>query len=255
MKDTLKSLSISVLVHGLLIGAVLATWVNKPIQTRTVLLDFSMLNFESRGERAGVLTGDSHAGQYGPVKETTRVEGLNVAQVDKNARGAEFAVNLPPISPPASLGSPGMPSDKDGQVEVSGREGSFAGQGEPGKGTSLPARTGQLPGAGDYGGGSDGQTIRYGSGSANERTFHYIREGILKNVRYPEKARRKGHTGKILLSFTVTEGGVTRDVKVVNGSGFTELDNSAKEAVRQTTFSQKIPHNLYVILPIEYRLE
>ncbi len=52
-----------------------------------------------------------------------------------------------------------------------------------------------MPGGGQNGN-NEGQTIRYGSGSANEETFYYIREGILKNVRYPENARKRVWKGK-----------------------------------------------------------
>jgi len=254
VRDLQKGLSISILVHGLILSAVLGVSVNKPVHPEIMWLDFSILNFERSSDRAGELTGDRHAGPEAALRKSVKAEKAKAPQVDDKSRTVEPYVGPSTLSTPVSHGSVGIVSDRDGQIEVSGKQGSFSGDGGPGADTTSPPRAGQSPGSGEYGG-SEGRTIRYGSGSAGEKVFHFIRDGVMKNVRYPEKARRKGLAGRIVLSFTVTEGGITRDVKVINGSGFVELDNTAKEAVARTTFSQKIPYKLFVILPIEYRLE
>jgi TonB family protein len=254
VKDLQKGLSISILAHGLILAAVLSVCVDKPVHPKIISLDFSILNLEESGDRVGVLTGDRHAETEAALKKSTKKRKPNALQVDKRSRTVEPAVDLLPLNPPVSHGATGILSDKDGQFEVSGKAGSPIGDGETGSGVSYSTRIGQSSDGEGYGS-SEGRVIRYGSGSVDEKTFRHIRDGVMKNVRYPEKARRKGLAGKIILSFTVTEGGSTRDVKVINGSGFTELDNGAKEAVARTTFSQKIPYKLFVILPIEYRLE
>jgi protein TonB len=64
-----------------------------------------------------------------------------------------------------------------------------------------------------------------------------------------------GWEGKVLLSFVVLENGKVQELKVLNSSGFRALDENAKEAVTKTTFSQKIPYRMVVVLPVEYRLE
>lgn len=254
MKDLQKGLSISILVHILILSAVCSAWINKPAQRRTISLDFSLINFETHGDSAGTQIVDRHTGHEAAVKRGNKAEKPNTTQGDTETKTTGPAAYLSSFSPPISDGTTGIISNKDGQVEITGKKVSSTEFGEPGLDTSSLAKNGQ-----SYGGGqnvnSEGRTIRYGSGSAYEKSFNYIREDILKNVRYPEKARRNGLQGKITLSFTVTETGLTRDVKVVNGSGFSELDNSAKEAITRTTFSQKIPYKLFVILPIEYRLE
>jgi TonB family protein len=254
VKDLQKGFSISILVHILILSAVCAAWIDKPLQRRTISLDFSILNFETHGDRAGIQISDRHTGHEAAVKRDNKIERPNVAQGDTKIKTIETAVDLSSLTTPSSVSSAGILSDKDGQVEVFGKEGSFVGQEGSRTGIVSLANIGQSSGGGQNGS-SEGRTIRYGSGSANEKTFNYIREDILKNVRYPEKARRKGLQGKITLSFMITEAGLTRDVRVINGSGFSELDNSAKEAITRTTFSQKIPYKLFVILPVEYRLE
>jgi protein TonB len=77
----------------------------------------------------------------------------------------------------------------------------------------------------------------------------------MRNITYPERARRMGWEGKVLLSFVVLENGTVEGLKIVNSSGFRALDESAKEAVLRTRFLQRIPYKMVVLLPVEYRLE
>jgi TonB family protein len=254
VNDIQKGLSISILVHCLVLVAVLSAWLDKPIHSRTISLDFTTLNFERGGDRTGDLSGDRHADQVSAFNKNNKREIANVHQVEAKLRTTGQDVEYSSTSTSASRDATGMPSDNDGQVEVYGKPGFLSGEGEVGTGISSSSMVGQTTTGGGHGG-IDGRTIRYGSGSADEKAFHYIRDGVIKNVKYPERARRKGLAGKILLSFTVSESGLTRDVKIINSSGFTELDDSAKEAVTRTKFFQKIPYKLFVILPIEYRLE
>jgi TonB family protein len=254
VNDLQKSLSISLLVHGFIIAAVFAAWIDKPIHPKSILLDFSILNFERTGERAGVLTGDRQAGSGGAQKNANKKEKSDEMEIDQEFRTNITTSDLSSLQSAPAHGVTGTLSDKDGQVEVPGNAGSSIGDKETGYGVSYSTGIGQLS-AGEGNGDSEGRAIRYGSGTADEKTFRHIRDGVMKNVRYPEKARRKGLTGKILLSFMVTEGGSTHDIKVIESSGFSELDISAKEAVARTRFSQKIPYRLFVVLPIEYRLE
>lgn len=254
MNDLQKSLSISVLVHGFIIAAVFAAWIDKPMHPKSILLDFSILNFERTGANTGVLTGDRQAGSGGAQKNANKKEKSSEMVIDQGLRTNVTTSDLSSLQSAPAHGVTGTLSDKDGQVEVSGKAGSSIGDGETGSGVSYSTGIGQSSAVEGYGD-SEGRVIRYGSGSADKKTFRDIRDGVMKNVRYPEKARRKGLTGKILLSFMVTESGSTHDIKIINSSGFSELDNSATEAVARTRFSQKIPYRLFVILPIEYRLE
>ena len=256
MKDLQKGLSISIFIHFLFIGAVWIAWVDKPAQHKTISLDFSIINFKTdKKDIAESLSGDRNSGYAVIRNKNNKTEKLNTTQDDTRIKTNESSANTPSYNSLASV-SPykGSLSDKDGQVEVFGKEGSIFGSEEPKIGNTSLAGIGRSSGGGQDGN-SEGRVIRYGSGNTNEKTFNYVREAVLKNVRYPENARRKGLEGKILLSFTVTENGTTRDVKVINGSGFRDLDNCAQEAIKKTTFSQKPPFKLFVTLPIEFRLE
>jgi len=101
----------------------------------------------------------------------------------------------------------------------------------------------------------DMKTLNYSRpGGADERHFSFIRETIMQGITYPERARRMGWEGKVVLSFIVRENGSIDDVKVVNSSGFPVLDENARETIAKTSFRKKVPVRLYVLLPVEYKL-
>jgi protein TonB len=85
--------------------------------------------------------------------------------------------------------------------------------------------------------------------------FAYIRDKILKNISYPDSARRMGWQGKVLLSFIITADGSVREFKIIQGSGFPILDKSAIETVKDTAPFPRPPGEAQLVIPIIYRLE
>jgi protein TonB len=98
-----------------------------------------------------------------------------------------------------------------------------------------------------------------GKGSARAKYlndhFAYIRDKILRNVSYPDTARRMGWQGKVLLSFIITADGSVRAFKIIQSSGFTILDKSAMETVRDAAPFPRPPGEAELVIPINYRLE
>ena len=85
--------------------------------------------------------------------------------------------------------------------------------------------------------------------------FAYIRDRILKNVSYPDTARRKGWEGKVVLSFVIMANGSVKAFKIIQSSGFTVLDKSAIETVRDTAPFPRPPGEAQLVIPITYQLE
>ena len=85
--------------------------------------------------------------------------------------------------------------------------------------------------------------------------FAYIRDKILGNVNYPDAARRMGWQGKVLLSFIITAEGSVRAFRVIKSSGFTILDKSAIETVRDAAPFPHPPGEAQLVIPIIYCLE
>jgi TonB family protein len=76
---------------------------------------------------------------------------------------------------------------------------------------------------------------------------------------YPAHAKRRGMQGTVMLEVGVSKEGLARSVEIIQSSGFTMLDESAKRAVSKWNF---IPAKrgdeiieAQVIVPIEFRLD
>ena len=115
-----------------------------------------------------------------------------------------------------------------------------------------------MPGQGERGNWDSGEGRGRGAGEGlaeGGRDYNYIRDAITKNIRYPDEAVMLGIEGKVLLSFIVLEDGTMSRIKVISGSGFRLLDESAKEAVAITRINRKVPYRAVIHLPITYKLQ
>lgn len=84
--------------------------------------------------------------------------------------------------------------------------------------------------------------------------FTYIRDIITRNISYPFMARKMGWSGKVTVSFVITEDGSVRDVKIIESSGFDVLDRNALDTVRKVSPFPRPPVKAEVIVPVVYRL-
>ncbi|MGC8894519.1 MAG: energy transducer TonB [candidate division WOR-3 bacterium] len=77
--------------------------------------------------------------------------------------------------------------------------------------------------------------------SPMELTGEVANRKILSKVKpsYPEKARKEGWEGVVVLKFWVTPEGAVKNIQLVRSSGYPELDNSAKSALSQWRFAAK----------------
>lgn len=144
-------------------------------------------------------------------------------------------------------------SDAQGEKVAHGTQATYAGS--SGSGRSIQGRGGSAGGSEGAEGG--GRNIGKGGETMLEegKDYNYIRHAVMKNIGYPERARRMGFEGKTLLSFMVLENGTTSQIKVEKSSGYRLLDDSAIEGVARTVISQKVSYRVVVRLPITYRLQ
>lgn len=85
--------------------------------------------------------------------------------------------------------------------------------------------------------------------------FAYIRDTVLRKLSYPPVARRMGWSGRVMLSFCVTQDGLVNGIRVLQSSGVDILDKSAVEAVRKAAPFPKPPAEAEVVIPVVYRLD
>lgn len=102
-------------------------------------------------------------------------------------------------------------------------------------------------GSGASGPGKDGEGF-------SKADLSYVRGAVHGNIRYPEKARKRGIEGKVELSFVILENGATSDIKVVGTSGHWMLEESAKEAVARTRIRKTVPFNRRITFNVYFNL-
>jgi protein TonB len=106
-------------------------------------------------------------------------------------------------------------------------------------------------------GNGKGKVLNYGN-NFDARDFPFIADTINKQFRnkYPDRARRMGWEGKVLISFVIFENGTIHNVKIMNGSGRRDFDEHARDILEKTTFTQKLPYRLQVEnWLVEYKLQ
>jgi len=155
--------------------------------------------------------------------------------------------------PAVGLGGPGIEGALGGGLGF-GEEGGGGGIGFGGGGTSVnlaESGPGMAPST-DIKLSSGSETFKaveeqLGATSAGPKTAPMELTGevanrkILSKVKpsYPEKARKEGWEGVVVLKFWVTPEGAVKNLQLVRSSGYPELDNSAKSALSQWRFAAK----------------
>jgi protein TonB len=267
MKEVRTGILASVAFHACIIAlfaglSIGVQGIHKPV--KTVVLDFTLLKTPEGLGR----------GLSGAAVE--KVEGREVNKMaarpdtaklksppNDQPQAAQSQRAAPPLetaqSSPVLTHRAAPISDPEGAVAVRGDATSLPGRGGDGKpGASAGTGTGTTEvfaaGGTGHGGNRTGGAGRGGEGLQGGKDYFYIRDRVLRNIKYPEKARRTGTEGQVLLSFVVLENGVTSDVKIVRSSGSRILDEDARETVARTIIDKKVPYRAAVNLPITYRL-
>lgn len=247
MREHYAGLAFSAIVHFLIVAAFFIIPVEKYGKPKNILIDFTI----ERGSGIGGTGDRAVAAKNGDGKSREeKISAMRTVGVREAIAGTVTKKSgTQPTEADEKENVTGHRSDPQGQVIVHGNIGAAGtATGTDGSGSSEKG----IPGTG---GGRYGRTLDYGHGGQAERSFAFIRENIMRNITYPERARRMGWEGKVLLSFVVSESGAIEGLKIINSSGFRALDENAREAVLKTRFSQRIPYRMAVLLPVEYRLE
>ncbi len=84
--------------------------------------------------------------------------------------------------------------------------------------------------------------------------FLYIKDDIQRSINYPKMARRMGWEGRVVLSFIICKNGEVTDIKVVKSSGYAILDKNAVSTIKQSAPFPKPPVRAELTVPISYRL-
>lgn len=147
------------------------------------------------------------------------------------------------------------PATTDGHPSGTVREG--GGSGGPGRGGF-----GSGPGGQGGSGGGSGKGHGTGSGDGNilfERYlaehYAYIRNLIMRRLKYPPIARKMGWRGKVVVSFLIKESGHVENTRIISSSGYEVLDRNVLSTIREAQPFPRPPVMAELIIPIAYRLE
>ncbi len=211
-----QGIRVSVTIHALLIGAMLAGSAAVAPQQRQILLDFSLGT--SVTPAAGVLAANPRIRKAVPAAAPVdRSEPRRVTPMAQSENAAPASADAVPAE--------AVPSDT--------RE-------------AVPATDG---GEGKEG---DGETAR---NRYLETHFAYIRDAIMKRLAYPLVARRMGWSGRVTVSFVLCEDGHVEDVRVRESSGYPVLDRNAVDTIRGIRSFPRPPVRAELIMPVNYRLQ
>jgi protein TonB len=84
--------------------------------------------------------------------------------------------------------------------------------------------------------------------------FAYISSLITKQLAYPPIARKMRWSGKVTVAFVIAEDGSVSNIRIIETSGFTVLDKSATETVRNVAPYPKPPVRAEIVVPINFKL-
>jgi TonB family protein len=132
------------------------------------------------------------------------------------------------------------------------------GEGEAG----LPAGVGETKGENPAKGAKTGGVYIEGPGTGRgdlDSYLGYARMKIEKAKRYPREARRRGWEGIVVLSFQINRKGEVAKIRLIQSSGYHELDEEGMAILRRASPFSPPPlaedERLEVEIPLVFRLE
>jgi periplasmic protein TonB len=243
MNYQFKAFQLSFLLHSVIIALVIISSTFFAQYKKSIVLDFDVLKPLPAPKK---------------IEDLTPVSLVKTRSINSAAHANEKDNEPPPLpkeNPHKSLApdiSPIMKIPQARDLEVSTIGQYIPGQGvvKEGSSGSSGEGSGTISGIGDSGGGNESVTAQY----LNEN-YAYIRDKILRNISYPDEARRKDWQGTVLLSFIIKADGSVRAFKIMQSSGHKLLDRSAVETIRIAEPFPAPPGEAQLIIPISYRLE
>lgn len=265
MSIQVKAFQFSLLIHGTLFAGLVLAGLLPTKQPPPVVIDFSLNLTEARAGEPAAAPGSevpSPAGSASPQPQAVEAPPANsppkpkeiVPQPKKaippkprvHKKRPEpspeplkaMAPRTPPLQTPSQVSAVEGASPVTGSAAVSSAAGAGIAQGKDGAGAAS-GTVGGSPG--------DGGGMRY--------DFSYVRERILKKLRFPASARQRGQSGKIVVSFTLLADGQVERIAIVAGSGHEILDQAVIDTIRQVAPFPRPPVSAQLVLPIVFHLK
>jgi protein TonB len=248
MKREYRAFNLSLLIHGILLVLFFGATTFHPLARPPILITFDLIKSNEEPPGGGAPTPSA-----APASEILRTAPKKPSNPEQPAPRAdpsppETAPGQPEVAAPPSIT---LQQDAAGAAPIL-----TAGRGQteatisPGAQQIASGQTGGMPGGREHEEGAALQgRIRY-----LREHFEYIRDRVMRNIEYPERARRMNWEGTVLMSFVVTTDGRADNITIFQSSGFPVLDRSAVEAIRRSVPFPKPPVAAQIVIPILYSL-
>jgi protein TonB len=234
MKEHSFAISVSLLFHIIIVALFLRVPFDQYIRPKLMVLDFSL-------ENGRVADSAENGNRESGIANRTAENEETIINREQNIQG-KFTAE-------ASLAKQNnvdaIVSDPAGQVTIRGETGPMGAKTDSvsGKNISVGEDSRNFSAAS-----GSMRVIDYDKGGSGVKDFPFIDDTLHKRFKnmYPDRARRMGWEGKVLLSFVISEIGTVHDVEVVNGSGRHIFDDHARGILKKTTFNEKLPYSLKI---------
>jgi protein TonB len=260
-----KALMLSVTFHLIVIALVIVCSsgnVKKHPETITVFLtDARLPGGRGNAGKAGLARIGMKLPSPAPAKQGPRGERSEPAAPTAIPRTTKLSAPRPetdnemPLKKVATVENPILSTFSAWRLMASAAPGGAAEERGSGGGTGAGVVSAGTGGSGSSSGsgaddGADGGKKHYLG-----RNFGYIRDLIVKNLKYPSVARRMGWKGSMTVAFVILENGNTEAIRVTQSSGHDLLDQSVLKTVRALQPFPRPPARAELIIPIAFRLE
>ena len=245
-------LLISVTLHA--IGLIYPVVFPAAQQERLIPVILVVGEKESVGESGGSGTGATDKLNPGAPKHRAQAQ-TAIANADEEKKETSET--------PSPIKAAAVPIDVPTGIEVAAAiaaaETQSGSSGQPGRGSAGEGGgaggSGSRGNGGSGGGGGSGSGVGNGSGGGK---FVQASYAYSPKPEYPDRARKDGKEGRVVLRVLVDEEGKSKLVEVNDSSGSAVLDSAATAAIKRWRFSPAHYGNKavesWVKVPIEFRL-
>ncbi len=256
-----KAFLISLTAHMLLCGAVVV--LGGKLETKTpdpivvFLADAMPGGSLADGEKAAGF--QPKGGEPPPTEKKIKAKTHPGANKTDNLNRKVMESAEPPVTPTEAA------SNDSSSLPLSAGEGVSPGTTPSGGGASAGTGGGGFGvGSGGQGGSGGGTGRGHGTGSGDGNVlvrqylaehYAYIKELIMKHLKYPPMAKKMGWKGKVVVAFAIKENGNTENSKIVTSSGYEILDRNVLSVIKEVQPFPKPPARADLAIPITYILE
>jgi protein TonB len=232
--------SISFLVHATGIFLLISFCKFVPIETKTLLIDFSTFSVPKPAPIVAKAVLPARPKSVPPpekkiVKEKPPIPIARIQPAKRKTRVVRAEPEAPAVVVP--------PEPEPVPTRVANNE------------ENLPPRAARGPITSDTAPpDAVAQSFPRGKKEYIKAHFLYIKDDIQKNISYPLLARKMGWEGKVVVSFVICEDGTVVNIKIVKSSGFELLDKNAVESIKKSVPFPSPPVRAELVVPVSYRL-